>query len=326
MVRLRRQSQKDLSCLRRAQRALQSREDKVTICEKMINRQQQTFVRLESRLQKDMSSFEQNEIQAVMRHLVDEVELSARAAKFCGAQVDLAWYSIMEQDRLDCTATLDKELREAEDFIAVEKQLYDKQVKSLEVELKATCECLQDEKRAATNLKASFDFLQQDLTCKTEWLTALTAGSMSLVRTQNQITTAVEAERAEWQSSTNQLKELNERLQGEHAKQLDVFQAENAQLQEQLRVSELNETNCQQLLRHAEMNAKTATAQHKKIRREFKTLQDRFKSLQEERTLLQQETAPPPLHVPISANLLKANPARLLTLRNKGFVGKRTRD
>ncbi|KAG7378313.1 hypothetical protein PHYPSEUDO_010270 [Phytophthora pseudosyringae] len=323
MGRLRRQRQKERSYERRAKRDIQAREETVTGRERACASLQGTLVRLKSILENEKHSNEQDQVKSVVRDLVHLVELSTAASNSEATQEDLAWLKLREEDWRAYAAWIEKEWRETEELHVVEQQLLTKRVGSLATQLETTLQRLQVEERTGTELKTSCNLLEQELACKSDWLTALALGSMSLVNTQDQIATRVRAERDEWQRDIRQLQHQTDELQTQYVEQLNQFQAESRKLQEQLRVSRRNELNAQKQLQTSQKTAKNAK---KKAQTELKTLRDKVKVLQHERTAVNGEAAPSQLDVLNVSPLVQANPERLLTLRSTDFAAKCLRD
>lgn len=253
IAQLHRHRQREIQHERRAERKIRVRDDSVAACEEKYSIFQQQLVQLETRLRVDLCSHEQNELKAVLRDLVDRVELSAEQAKIQQAKEDLAWSKLQENDLRDCNAQLEKEWREAGDLMVVEQQLLTQRVESLESQLQATQQHLRDERHAGTELKAYCNLLQQGIANTSGWLTALALGSMAQVTAQIRQATCMEAERAQWQRSNSEQQRKLEEIQVEQSKCQNKLLAENAQLQKQLQATQ----NAAKRLAHQQQTLKT---------------------------------------------------------------------
>ncbi|KAF4128166.1 hypothetical protein GN958_ATG22712, partial [Phytophthora infestans] len=220
--RLRRQRQKELSYERRTKRELQTRESTLAGWERDCTQLQGTLVCLKARLVEELVLQERKEVQRVVGGLVDRVELSRTTEDLQEAQRDVTWLQTMDEEWHDYAATEEKQRRGVEELNAVERQLTTERVGKLTTQLETSQRRLHEEKAAAVELNNMCDLLKQEVTCQAQWLTGFSLNSMAMVNIQSQL--------------SNRMQEQ----QAEQSKQLSQLEADKTELEEQLRVSQLN--------------------------------------------------------------------------------------
>lgn len=246
--RLRRQRQKELSYERRTKRELQTRESTLAGWERDCTQLQGTLVCLKARLVEELVLQERKEVQRVVGGLVDRVELSRTTEDLQDAQRDVTWLQTMDEEWHDYAATEEKQRRGVEELNAVERQLTTERVGKLTTQLETSQRRLHEEKAAAVELNNMCDLLKQEVTCQAQWLTGFSLNSMAMVNIQSQL--------------SNRMQEQ----QAEQSKQLSQLEADKTELEEQLRVSQLN----------AQQTAMSLKKKKKKVQTELATLRSQL--------------------------------------------------
>ncbi|KAF4028120.1 hypothetical protein GN244_ATG20218 [Phytophthora infestans] len=246
--RLRRQRQKELSYERRTKRELQTRESTLAGWERDCTQLQGTLVCLKARLVEELVLQERKEVQRVVGGLVDRVELSRTTEDLQDAQRDVTWLQTMDEEWHDYAATEEKQRRGVEELNAVERQLTTERVGKLTTQLETSQRRLHEEEAAAVELNNMCDLLKQEVTCQAQWLTGFSLNSMAMVNIQSQL--------------SNRMQEQ----QAEQSKQLSQLEADKTELEEQLRVSQLN----------AQQTAMSLKKKKKKVQTELATLRSQL--------------------------------------------------